>query len=159
MLKLKPWISLCCAYIGICFYRNWCFVYMLCKSAVKAGTKWLLFTYANVFLWMKTGLNTPVICTYCSKLQWSVIGFKMMCRWRDTPLGAPVMIHSSNAYAYSSPIRVLSLTHCGRDKMDAISQTPFSNAFSWMKMHEFCLRINWSLLLKFELTILRQWFR
>ena len=25
------------------------------------------------------------------------------------------------------------LTHWGRDKMDAISQTPFSNAFSWLK--------------------------
>ena len=29
------------------------------------------------------------------------------------------------------------LTHWGRDKMDAISQTTFSNAFSWMKMLEF----------------------
>ena len=27
-----------------------------------------------------------------------------------------------------------SLTHWGRDKMDAISQTTFSNAFSWMRM-------------------------
>ena len=29
------------------------------------------------------------------------------------------------------------LTHWGRDKMDAISQTPFSRAFSWMKMFKF----------------------
>ena len=36
------------------------------------------------------------------------------------------------------------LTHWGRDKMDAISQTTFSNAFSWMKMHEFRLRFHWS---------------
>ena len=29
------------------------------------------------------------------------------------------------------------LTHWGRDKMDAISQTTFSSAFSWMRMSEF----------------------
>ena len=28
------------------------------------------------------------------------------------------------------------LTHWGRDKMTAISQTTFANAFSWMKMFE-----------------------
>ena len=40
--------------------------------------------------------------------------------------------------------------------MDAISQTTFSNAFSWMKMHEFRLIFHWSLFLRFELTILVQ---
>ena len=33
--------------------------------------------------------------------------------------------------------------HWGRDKSAAISQTPFSNAFSWMKMYEF----DWNLFL------------
>ena len=37
------------------------------------------------------------------------------------------------------------LTHWGRDKMDAISQTTFSNPFSSMKMHELRLRFHWSL--------------
>ena len=32
-------------------------------------------------------------------------------------------------------------THWGRDKMDAISQTTFSIAFSWMRMFEFRLRL------------------
>ena len=31
----------------------------------------------------------------------------------------------------------LTLTHWGRDKMAAISQTTFSNAFSWIKTYEF----------------------
>ena len=44
-------------------------------------------------------------------------------------------------------------------QMDAISQTTFSNAFSWMKMHEFRLRFHWSLFLRFELTIFQHWFR
>ena len=35
----------------------------------------------------------------------------------------------------------------GRDKMDAISQTTFSNAFSWKKMLEFRLKFRWNLFL------------
>ena len=54
---------------------------------------------------------------------------------------------------------LVQLTHWGREKMDAISQTTLSNAFSWMKMHEFRLRFHWSLFLKFELTIFQHWFR
>ena len=48
------------------------------------------------------------------------------------------------------------LAHWGRDKMSAISQTTFSNAFSWMKMYGFRLRFHLSL---FELTIYQNWFR
>ena len=43
--------------------------------------------------------------------------------------------------------------------MDAISQTTFSNAFPWIKMHELCLRLHWSLFIWFELTIFQHWFR
>ena len=49
-------------------------------------------------------------------------------------------------------------THWGRDKMAAIFQTIFSNAFSWIKIVEFQLELHWSLFLKFQLTI-NQWFR
>ena len=51
------------------------------------------------------------------------------------------------------------LTHWGRDKMAAIFQTTFSNAFSRMKMYEFRLRFHWILFLRFELTIFQHWFR
>ena len=44
-------------------------------------------------------------------------------------------------------------------QMDAISQTTFSNAFSWMKMFEFRLKFHWSLFVRFQLTILQHWFR
>ena len=40
-----------------------------------------------------------------------------------------------------------SLTHWGRDKMADISQTTFSNAFTWMKIHQFRLIFHWSLFL------------
>ena len=51
------------------------------------------------------------------------------------------------------------LTHWGRDKMAAISQTMFWNAFSWMKMYEFCLRFLRNVFLRIELTIFQHWFR
>ena len=54
---------------------------------------------------------------------------------------------------------VTGLTHWGRDKMAAISQTTFSNPFSWMKIFEFRLKFHWSLFLRFQLTIFQHWFR
>ena len=51
------------------------------------------------------------------------------------------------------------LTHWGRDKKAAISQTTLWNAFSWMKILEFRLRFQWSLFLRVQLTIIQHWFR
>ena len=51
------------------------------------------------------------------------------------------------------------LTHWGRDKMAAIFQTTFSNAFSWMKMLKFLLRFHWSLFPRVQSTIFHHWFR
>ena len=42
--------------------------------------------------------------------------------------------------------------HWGRYKIADISQTTFSNAFSWMKMYEFILRFHWSLFLRLYWT-------
>ena len=43
-------------------------------------------------------------------------------------------------------------------QMNAISQTTFSNAFSWIKMFEFRLKFHWSLFSMVQLTIFQQWF-
>ena len=51
------------------------------------------------------------------------------------------------------------LTHWGRDKMDAISQTTFLSAFSWIKMFEFRLKFHWSLFLRVQLTLFHHWLR
>ena len=51
------------------------------------------------------------------------------------------------------------LTHWGRDEVDAISQTTYSNAFSWKKMSEFRLKFHWSLFLRVQLTIFHHCFR
>ena len=50
------------------------------------------------------------------------------------------------------------LTHWGRNKMAAFSQTTLSNAFSWMKILEFRLKIHWNLFLRVLLTIFQHWF-
>ena len=44
-------------------------------------------------------------------------------------------------------------------QMDAISQTTFSNAFSWMKIFEYRLKFHWSLFIRVELTKSQHWFR
>ena len=51
------------------------------------------------------------------------------------------------------------LTHLTLDKMAAISQTTFSNAFSWMKMLEFLLKFHWNLFPRAQLTIIQHWLR
>ena len=54
---------------------------------------------------------------------------------------------------------IMMLTYWGRDKMAAIFQMTFSNAFPWMKVYEFWLRFHWSLFLRVQLTIFLHWFR
>ena len=51
------------------------------------------------------------------------------------------------------------LTHLTLDKMDAIPQIIFSDAFSWMKRFVFWLKFHWSLFLRVQLTISQHWFR
>ena len=51
------------------------------------------------------------------------------------------------------------LTHWGRDELNNISQTTFSNVFSSMKMIEFRLKFHWSLFPMVQLTIFQHWFR
>ena len=51
------------------------------------------------------------------------------------------------------------ITHWGRDKMAAIFQTTFSNAFSWIKMYELWLKFHWSLFLWVQLAMFQHWFR
>ena len=51
------------------------------------------------------------------------------------------------------------VTHWDRGKIAAISQTTFSNVFSWMKMYEFRFRFLKNMFLRFELTTFPHWFR
>ena len=51
------------------------------------------------------------------------------------------------------------ITHWGRGKISAFSQTTFLNAFYWMKMYESRLRFHRSSFQRFELTVFQHWFR
>ena len=50
-------------------------------------------------------------------------------------------------------------SHWGRDKMAAILQTIFSNAFLRMEIYEFRLRFHWILFPGVQSTIFQHWFR
>ena len=56
------------------------------------------------------------------------------------------------SWCHMAPLGHSKLTHWGRDKMAAISQTTLSIAFSWLKMLEFRLNFHWSLFLRVQLT-------
>ena len=121
--------------------------------------------------------NRPT-STWCSTLSIPVTG--LLWKWTSTvvigglgslwmPLKGWVGMHSSS-WPNMASMRLwvdrwdvvslcFNLTHCGRDQIDAISQTTYSNAFSRMKMNEFHLGFHWSLFLRFELTIFQHWFR
>ena len=78
----------------------------------------------------------------------------------------PILIstYQYNESLRSSPYRLTAedptqLTHLPPDKMAAISQTVFSNAFSSMKMYKFLSRFHWYLFLRNQLTIFQHWFR
>ena len=51
------------------------------------------------------------------------------------------------------------LTHSGRDKMAAIFQTTFSNAFFLNHIYKFRLRFHKNLFIRVQLTIFQDWFR
>ena len=84
-------------------------------------------------------------------------------------IGLPIIAHQTSCWGQqvtqpiSSICWVLRFSKLSKDcspvntlrprQMDAISQTTFSNAFSWMKMFEFRLKIHWSLFPRVELTI------
>ena len=51
------------------------------------------------------------------------------------------------------------LTHWGRVKRTAFSQTTSSNAFYWMNLYDFGLTFHWILFLVVKFTIFQHWFR
>ena len=62
-------------------------------------------------------------------------------------------VDSQASFPIDQPFTTCRLTHWGREEIDAISQTTFSNAFYWMKMYWFRLRFHWNLFPRVQLTI------
>ena len=68
-------------------------------------------------------------------------------------------LHFNNSDVTTAKLWQYMLTHWGREKMAAVSQTLYSNAFSWMKMYEFHLKFHRSFYLTFQLTIFQHWLK
>ena len=109
---------------------------------------------------MDSRLATNVIFRFCKKMKYGMKADRWYWVMSFFAMVWAMLFHTSRGVMIETyTVDFIVLTHWGRDKMDAISQTTFSNTFSWMKMHEFRLRFHWRLLLRFELTIFQHWFR
>ena len=104
------------------------------------------------FVTVRLQLPEDIQCEKCV-LQWKYNAGKFY--WEHFP----DIFLSSKSLKYAVGKDSINLTHWGRDKMAAIFQTTFSNAFYWMKMYEYRLNFHWSLFLRVQLTISQHWFR
>ena len=91
-----------------------------------------------------------------------IVGFVRLVYWMSLTWNYTALQNFGITWEHSRHARVSvpslgyllpMLTHWGRDKMDAISQTTCSIAFPWMKIFEFRLKFHWSLFLRVQLTI------
>ena len=116
----------------------------------------LQMTFSNTFSWMKVVEIELLLITY-GPVDKSVL--VQVMAWHQTVAKPKVKPMLTCDTIQHQLICYRILTHWGRDKMDAISQTTFSSAFSWMKIFEFWLIFHWSLFLRVQLTIFQHWFR
>ena len=100
-----------------------------------------------ILLWFSLILH----CLYISFVQTDGSWFHHQREW--------VLLMVSISYPCPNLNTLILVTHWGRDKMAAISQTTLSNAFSWMMMLEFRLKFHWSLSIRVPWTIFQHWFR
>ena len=68
-------------------------------------------------------------------------------------IGVVMMLINQNVLVNSNPTKQDVLAHWVRGKIAAISQTTFSDPFSWIKVYGFRLRLHWNLFLGFELVV------
>ena len=83
----------------------------------------------SIYFWVSQNLSDFCICLFLcvpSSLIFSMYG------WYRTHL----LVTCLRSFEMHCDNFMWSLTHWGRDKMDAISQTTFSRAFSWMKIFD-----------------------
>ena len=101
--------------------------------------------------------HTPtIICKNPVMLMYTARKISMCVAWK---INCPVSHKNTHGFKLGDNIYMpwacgRALTHWGRDEMNNISQTTFSNIFSSMKMFEFRLKFHWSLFPRIQLTIL-----
>ena len=162
------------------FMFDWCF----CSWAAEnlANMKVILnltYTFANSKFPCDTGINVwrfsnphpwkddwSILHNQSSWSQTSNMHCSFPVEWvlsiagKDRPSRVPVKAQWGGWGLEQWPTKVRAgLTHWGQDKIDAISQTTFSSAFSWIKIYEFRLIFHCNLFLRVPLTIFQHWFR
>ena len=99
------------------------------------------------------GYDPPVFRGRCASFIRHVVLYCPRIVW-DRPDNLFALLCLNGAALFKQHLVIPILIHWGRDKIDVISQTTFSSAFSSMKMFEFRLKFSWSVFLRFQLTIM-----
>ena len=119
----------------------------ICWMFLRMSEKFLQFYDLSLFTRFTHKVDKNLLILYCQYHG---------CWWLGNMRSKGINNHGF----WTSLLRMYySLTHWGRDQIDAISQTTLSNAFSRMIMNEFRLGFHWSLFLRFELKIFQHWYR
>ena len=117
-------------------------------------------SYDHLYLHNGTSCTGKMISLYWIRaLLIIIVSPTMTTKWLDLPYCVYVYSHITDQYQHIETKFLVLLTHLPLNKMAAISQTTFSNAFSWIKSFVFWFKFHWSLFLMVELTIFRHWFR
>ena len=126
------------------------FVYVCCSPVLLLGMNlilcWSIFKHLNLFK-----KKHVLLCSHGFASIHIMHGFSMFVFCR-------LFVYTDGQYDVTY-IYIKPLTHCGRDKMAPIFQTPFLNAFCWMKMYKFWWKFNRSLFPRAQLIIIQHWFR
>ena len=90
-------------------------------------------------------------------IDWTIMDYPLLKSISYIAVGQGYVSVMQGNGCYSLVLQAL--THWGRDEMNDISQTTFSNVFSSTKMFEFRIKFHWSLFVRDQLTISQDWFR
>ena len=135
----------------------------------------IIWTNAGILLIWPLGTNFSEVLIAIHTFLSKKMHLKMSSvKWRPFCLGLNVLTSKGSPLGDSRGINHLQrgclckhtecthneahLTHGSRDEIDTVLQTTLSNAFSWLKMYWFRLKIHWSLFPGFQLTISQHWF-
>ena len=131
-----------------------------CSLAYILLCKYLLFKFASLFSWPRTYKRLVQPYRGFLRLSWYSETFLRTfinhMHIQSLPRSRDAATIAENWSLTERRFRHLERTVLGRYLLSCytvISQTTFSNAFSWTKMCEFRLRFHWSLFLRVQLTI------
>ena len=147
---LMPWLLTSTGH-----QQPWYWLHRICQSSfyLRKNFKYLCHTnvendikYGYMFMVTLKNLGVNFIIRYILTSNSTNMHSKAGgLNWQNSTMTGECTSHICGHYGFSQwmlpdrwviPFRIcLVLTHWGRDKMAAIFQTIFSNAFSWMKMY------------------------